>query len=86
MELIEKLRRLCEDRNKSAVSRNAGLPPTRICDYLNKGSMPSATNAVRIARALKVSPAWFIDDSQDWPPVWENPPQEVTKSRSKQAV
>ena len=77
MTFIEKLRRLTDDRNKSKLARRMGLPPTAIHAYLSKGYMPRANTALRIARALSVSFEWLLDDRQNWPPVWVNPPEQV---------
>lgn len=72
MNIVEKLRRLGETRNKSEISRRAGLGPNSFSAYLAKGSLPRCDIALRLARALDVSPEWLIDDEQDWPPVWRN--------------
>ena len=72
MLFTDKLRHLCVDRNKSAVSRRAGLPPNGIADYFGKGYLPRADTALRIVQALNVSLEWLVDDRQGWPPVWLN--------------
>jgi transcriptional regulator with XRE-family HTH domain len=69
MTFTEKLRRLTDDRVKQKISLRAGLPSTAISNYLSKGTIPNATTAVQIARALEVDPGWLIDDSKGWPPV-----------------
>lgn len=74
MTFTEKLARLTEDRTRARVSRRAGLPPNAISDYVNKGYIPRADTAFRIARALSVSVEWLLDDVQSWPPVWVNRP------------
>lgn len=68
MDFQEKVRRLVGSRNKSALSRQAGLPETAFDAAVNKGREPLASNAVRIASVLGVSADWLFDDSKDWPP------------------
>jgi transcriptional regulator with XRE-family HTH domain len=65
----EKLRRLVEDRTRSKLARRAGLSPTAISDYLVKGYIPRADNALRIAHALNISVEWLVNDEANWPPV-----------------
>lgn len=77
MTFTEKLRRLCSDRNKAAVSRNAELPTNAVSNYITKGQCPMAPIALRLARALGVSVEWLIDDAKDWPPVWDHQEQEA---------
>ena len=67
MNFTEKLTRLTEDRSKSAVAAEAGLPPTAISNYLNKKHTPAADTALKIARALQVPLEWLVDDEQEWP-------------------
>jgi hypothetical protein len=64
----EKLARLTGGRIKSQVAREAGLPQTTVSDYINKGYIPRADLALRLAKALDVSVEWLIDDEQGWPP------------------
>src|SRR2546423_15649542 len=68
MEFTEKLARLTAEQNKSQIARDAGLSPTAISDYLQKGYIPRADNALALARALKVPLDWLVDPSRDWPP------------------
>ncbi len=75
----EKLRRLLEDRNRVAVARRAGMAATSLGNYLNRGSVPSISIAVRIAHALNVSVGWLVDDSQGWPPAWTNAPEQQSQ-------
>jgi transcriptional regulator with XRE-family HTH domain len=70
-----KLTRLVADRNKSEVSRRAGLIHTAVSSYIARGCIPRADIAMRIARALNVSVEWLLDDSAGWPPVWANYPE-----------
>ena len=83
MTILEKLRRLTEDMHKSRVAKRAGLPATALSNYLNRGSIPSACIAARLARALGVDPGWLIDDTRGWPPVRI---EQVDKSRRAQAA
>lgn len=64
----EKLKRLTEEGGKSKLATKAGLPPTAISDYINKGNVPRSDKALQIAKALGVSLDWLVDDSQEWPP------------------
>lgn len=83
MTFTQKLARLTEDRHKVRISRRAGLAPTTVSNYLNRGSMPGADVAFRLARALNVSVEWLLDDSQDWPPVWVNAPEPTPSRRPR---
>jgi transcriptional regulator with XRE-family HTH domain len=67
MRFGEKLAALTDGKNKSQIARDAGLTPTAISDYLQKGYLPRADNALALARALGVSVEWLIDDSQGLP-------------------
>lgn len=69
MTFHDKLRRLVQDMNKSAVARRAGISPQAIDSYVRLGNVPLIDSAVRLARALGVDIAWLIDDERDWPPV-----------------
>ncbi|HEX4055989.1 MAG TPA: helix-turn-helix transcriptional regulator [Tepidisphaeraceae bacterium] len=74
MTFQEKLKRLTEDYHRSRLSLRAGLPPNAISDYVNKGHLPSASIALRIAKVLNVSVEWLIDDTRDWPPLRTDSP------------
>jgi transcriptional regulator with XRE-family HTH domain len=71
MTFTEKLSRLTEQMNKSKVGRRAGLATSTIGSLLCTGSIPRADTALRIARVLRVSIEWLVDDEQGWPPVRE---------------
>ncbi|HUO07065.1 MAG TPA: helix-turn-helix transcriptional regulator [Phycisphaerae bacterium] len=76
MTLHEKLERLTETANRSAVSRKAGLPATTLNSMLARHSMPTVDTIVKLARALEVDVAWLIDDQKMWPAVrTESPAQ-----------
>lgn len=64
------------EKNKTLVAKAAGLPATAISNYINRGYLPGADIALKIARALSVPLDWLVDDSQDWPP----PPASVPAS------
>jgi len=68
MEFTEKLKRLAERIGKAKLARAAGLPSTAVSNYLFKGQMPRADNALALARAAGVPLDWLIDEKQDWPP------------------
>jgi len=67
MKFAEKLARLCDGLNKAKVSRDAGLPPNAVSDYINKGYLPRVDTALSLARVLNVSLDWLADDIQTWP-------------------
>ena len=69
MSFAQKLKRLTSDRHKNKLSLRAGLHATAICDYVSKGSEPSASNALKIAKVLDVDLEWLVDDLSEWPPV-----------------
>jgi transcriptional regulator with XRE-family HTH domain len=75
----DKLRRLVEDRRLTVISRRAGMRPGAISDYLDKGNIPRADNALRLARALGVGLAWLVDPETDFPavPATERQPAKV---------
>lgn len=68
MDFQEKIRRLVGTRNKSALSKEAGLPATALDAVINKGREPLASNAVRLARVLGAPCEWLFDDAQGWQP------------------
>jgi transcriptional regulator with XRE-family HTH domain len=68
MTLTAKLSALAEGKNRAELARGVGLKATLLSDYINKGYMPRADIALKIARALGVDVAWLIDDAAPWPP------------------
>jgi transcriptional regulator with XRE-family HTH domain len=64
----EKLKKLTEGMNRSEISRRADLPSQYIANYITRDSIPSASIALSLARALDVPVEWLIDDQQDFPP------------------
>lgn len=72
----EKLRRAIETdgRSRALIARSAGLKPSILNNYLNRGSAPMADAAFRLARALDLPIDWLLDDDADWPaPVAQKP-------------
>lgn len=67
MRFTEKLRAITAGLNKSRIAEEAGLSTTAISDYLQKGYTPRGDKALRLARALKVSVEWLLDDEQGLP-------------------
>jgi len=67
MEFTEKLDRLSR-RDRSTISKKAGLPNSAISNYVSRKQIPRADTALKLARALKVPIEWLIDDEQGWPP------------------
>lgn len=67
MTFREKLQELARGRNRSQLARDAGLPPTVLSNYINRGSVPRADIALAIAKALGVPLEWLVDDTQDLP-------------------
>jgi transcriptional regulator with XRE-family HTH domain len=68
VKFTEKLARLTAEGNKTLIAKAAGLPPTAISNYINRGYIPRADTALRIAETLKVPVEWLINDDEDWPP------------------
>ncbi|HUO10084.1 MAG TPA: helix-turn-helix transcriptional regulator [Phycisphaerae bacterium] len=80
MTVYEKLKRLTEFCNKSAISKAAGLSSSTLGSILaNKPSITIPT-AAALARVLRVDVAWLIDDSKGWPPVRVESSEPVTSS------
>lgn len=63
----EKLDRLIGEQSRASVGRDAGVAASVLTTYINRGSEPSAANALKLARSLKVDLAWLVDDDADWP-------------------
>jgi transcriptional regulator with XRE-family HTH domain len=68
MEFVEKLKALTSGENKSLIARRAGLSPTAISDYLQKGYIPRADKALMLARGLGVPLEWLLDSTKGMPP------------------
>ena len=68
MTIHEKLGRLLETANISAVGRKAGINPNTLAQILNGKNRPMAGTALNLARALEVDLYWLLDDKMDWPP------------------
>lgn len=69
MTIREKLARLTELANTSAVSRRAGLDRSTLWRILQGKSAPRVKALIALANALGVDPGWLIDPSRGWPPV-----------------
>ena len=63
----EKLAKLTSGRNRADLSRQAGLPPNAISDYVNKNYLPRLDTARALAAVLNVSIDWLADDAMGWP-------------------
>lgn len=63
----EKLAELTKVKGKAKVARAAGLSPATITDYLQRGNIPRADNALALARALGVPLDWLVDDTRNLP-------------------
>lgn len=72
MNINDKLARFAETTKMSAIARRVGVNHSTISKYVSGQSHPRYDVALRLARALNVSPEWLIDDAQEWPPVWMN--------------
>ncbi|MEM1098439.1 MAG: helix-turn-helix transcriptional regulator, partial [Planctomycetota bacterium] len=72
MKLDEKLTRFFKALKMSVISDRAGVPQSSLSKYASGRSIPNATAAFRISKALGVSADWLLDDDQSWPPVWKN--------------
>jgi len=68
MSIQQKLSRLLELCNLSAVARKAHVSKFTILSLLSGRSKPKAETAAKLARALGVDAGWLIDDAQAWPP------------------
>jgi transcriptional regulator with XRE-family HTH domain len=68
MTIHEKLAKLTESYQRSAVCRRAGLHPTTLWRILKTGQMPTVEVVLSLARTLGIDPGWLIDDSRGWPP------------------
>ncbi|MEM1445168.1 MAG: helix-turn-helix transcriptional regulator [Planctomycetota bacterium] len=55
-----------------SVAESAGVNPSAMSRYINRGSRVPAEVVAPLAKALRVSIEWLVDDEQDWPPVWKN--------------
>jgi transcriptional regulator with XRE-family HTH domain len=64
----EKLAHLTAGKNKAKIARESGLSPTAINDYLQRGYVPRADNALALSRSLGVPLEWLVDDTQGLPP------------------
>lgn len=78
--MLQKLDSLLKSRgiSQTAFERTAILSANRISKWKNGQGEPSASEALRIARALGVSVEWLIDDGKDYPA----PPESVEWERS----
>jgi len=61
---------------RAEFARDAGVKPSVLNNYINRGSEPMGLAAFKLARKLKVSLEWLLDDGKDWPP--PAPPQAPT--------
>lgn len=69
MNFHEKLKKLTELSNRSAICRAAGLHETTISGWIYCETVPQIDTAFKIAKVLNVSLDWLADDSKDWPPI-----------------
>jgi len=69
MTIHEKIERLTQLSNRSAVSKAAGLGSSSLTTMLYRKSDVAASSAASLARVLGVDPGWLIDDTREWPPV-----------------
>jgi transcriptional regulator with XRE-family HTH domain len=68
VKLAEKLSRLTEGKNRAQGARDAGIRPTVLNNYINRGSEPMGRAALGLADALDVPIGWLLNDGADWPP------------------
>jgi transcriptional regulator with XRE-family HTH domain len=68
VEFQRKIRKLTEGLNRAEIARRAGVKPTVLNNYINRGSEPMAKAAWRLAVALDVPADWLLDDEADFPP------------------
>jgi transcriptional regulator with XRE-family HTH domain len=68
VDFLQKLARLTEGVNKSAICIAAGLPPAAISTYISRGNVPRADTVLKLSHALKVPVEWMLNDEAAWPP------------------
>lgn len=68
MTISEKITQLIDGRLKSAVAESAGISPSVLSKYINRGSIPPANIALKLAAALDVPLDWLVDDTRGFPP------------------
>jgi len=71
MTTSQKLARFAETLKMGVIADRAGISRTLMSKYVRSGSVPACNKALAIARALGVSVDWLLDDTQDWPPIYE---------------
>ena len=69
MTIHEKLERLLEYSNKSAVAEAAGITKGALHLLLKEKRTPDLKTVMGLAETLNVSAEWLITDEMDWPPV-----------------
>jgi transcriptional regulator with XRE-family HTH domain len=67
VKLSEKLKEFTKKRSQASIARDAGLAPSILSNYINRGSEPLASAALKLARALEVPVDWLLDDAQGFP-------------------
>ena len=68
MKLDAKLRKLLGNRSVKDVADAAGVSRASFSTYINRGSIPRADVAMKLASYFAVSLEWLADDEQDFPP------------------
>jgi len=68
MKFREKLVELTRGRVRKDVAADAGIAPGILNNYINRGSEPMASQALKLARALQVPFDWLVDDDSAMPP------------------
>lgn len=75
MTFAQKLKNLVEGESRARLARRAGLTPSMLNSYVNRGSEPLAGAALKLSKALGVPLNWLIDDDrEEWPPPKESKP------------
>jgi transcriptional regulator with XRE-family HTH domain len=68
VEMPQKLKLLMRTHIKCAIAKDAGISVATI-DAIMAGVPPRIRTAEKLAAALGVDPAWFIDSRSKWPPM-----------------
>lgn len=67
MKFSEKLAHLTAERNKTQLSKEAGLRDSAVSELIAKNAVPRSDTALALARALNVPLDWLVDDEAGFP-------------------
>lgn len=68
LEIIERIKYLCEVRNWTIyrLAKQSGITYSTLCTMLHKATAPSIPTLVRLCRGLGISLSEFFDTGNDW--------------------